>query len=344
MGAGADPGILAVAPVEQVVARLGAGAGVVRDLVGREPRRPADILRHVVEGARDLVVRRHQPAGRRQPEERRAGLDGELVEGQVLGRPRDRIRQLGPPRRRRLAGAGVDQVEGGAGERRLRDPDRLERLRGAVQAPERLQRGVVERLDAERHPVDPGGPVAAKTPRLDAGGVGLQGDLGLGRHRPGRGHRLQQARHRLRPHQRGRAAAEEDAGDGPPRRAGGHVRDLGPEGGQVARLVHGGVADVAVEVAIGALRGAEGPVQVDAEARVAGRMVGAGRFHDGWDVRARRPNGNQPGRRRQARAKSTKARARCERALPLCQSTPCFSSAVISPKVRACPSGRKIGS
>ena len=46
-----------------------------------------------------------------------------------------------------------------------------------------------------------------------------------------------------------------------------------PEGREKARLVDGRVADVAVEVAIGAFRGAERPVHVDAEARVAGRVV-----------------------------------------------------------------------
>ena len=46
----------------------------------------ANILRHVVEGARGRLVRRLQLAGRVQAEERRAFLDGELVERQLLGR------------------------------------------------------------------------------------------------------------------------------------------------------------------------------------------------------------------------------------------------------------------
>ena len=56
MGAGADAGIFAVAPVDEVVARFGARPGVVRDLVGRQAVRLADLLRHVVEDPRLVVV------------------------------------------------------------------------------------------------------------------------------------------------------------------------------------------------------------------------------------------------------------------------------------------------
>ena len=38
MRAGADPGIIAVAPVSEVVAAFVAGAGMVADLVGRQAR------------------------------------------------------------------------------------------------------------------------------------------------------------------------------------------------------------------------------------------------------------------------------------------------------------------
>ncbi len=44
---------------------------------------------------------------------------------------------------------------------------------------------------------------------------------------------------------------------------------------------------------------------------------------------------------RQVSANSLKARARCDRASACPGFQPCFSSALISPKVRVCPSGRK---
>ena len=71
-----------------------------------------------------------------------------------------------------------------------------------------------------------------------------------------------------------------------------------------ARLVDRRVADVAVEVAIRALRQAERPVHVDAEGRFARRCIGA----------------------RQISASLTKARARCDRPSPS-GGRPCFSIA-----------------
>ena len=317
---------------------------MVRDLVSRQAGFGAEILRHVVEGAAGLVVRGHQLAGGREAVERRARLDCQLIEAQMLGRPRQSFAQLGPPRGRRLAGAGVDQVEGRAREDRLGDLDRRQRLRRVVEAAERPQGRVVQRLYAERDAVDAGRAVAAEAAGLDTRRVRLQGDLGVGRHAPVARHGLKQAGDRRGLHQRGRPAAQEDAGDFAPRRARGVVGDLGAERVEKARLVHARVADMAVEVAIRALRRAEGPVQVDPEARVAGRVVRAYRCHDRRDVSARGPFGNQDAGARHARLRSTKARARCESPAPICQSTPCFSSAVISPNVRSCPSGRKIGS
>ena len=92
------------------------------------------------------------------------------------------------------------------------------RLRHVMDAPERLQRGVVERLHAERDAVDAGGAIAAETLRLDAAGIGLQRDLGIGRDVPQSRDRIEHRADRAGLHQRGRAAAEEDAGDGAARR------------------------------------------------------------------------------------------------------------------------------
>src|SRR4051794_12334806 len=51
------------------------------------------------------------------------------------------------------------------------------------------------------------------------------------------------------------------------------MRDLAPERRDEARLVHRLMPHMAVEIAIGAFGQAERPVQVNAEARVARRMV-----------------------------------------------------------------------
>ena len=134
----------------------------------------------------------------------------------------------------------------------------------------------------------------------------------------------------------------------------GHRRDLAQKALHEARLVDAAVADMAVEVAIGAFRQAERPVNVDAEASqgivnvmlsIISRRHGRASAKTeivkivticarGWLTR----RVCQAGLR-----ELQKARARCDRPCPR-GGRPCFSSEVISPKVRSCPSGRNIGS
>ena len=56
MGAGADAGVVAVAPIGQVVAALGAGSGVVGDLVGQQAEAGGGLPGGVVEGGSGVVV------------------------------------------------------------------------------------------------------------------------------------------------------------------------------------------------------------------------------------------------------------------------------------------------
>ena len=57
---------------------------------------------------------------------------------------------------------------------------RRQRLGDAVATPQRLQVGIVQRLHADGDAVDARAAIAAKPARLDAGGVRLQRDLGVG--------------------------------------------------------------------------------------------------------------------------------------------------------------------
>ena len=54
--AGADAGIFAVAPIDEVVAALAAGAGVVRDFVGRQAARCRHLPRRLEEGEAGVLV------------------------------------------------------------------------------------------------------------------------------------------------------------------------------------------------------------------------------------------------------------------------------------------------
>ena len=91
MGAGTDAGIVAVAPVDQVVPALGAGPGVVRGLVGGEAGALADLLGGEVHvGGEARVGQPAEPAAGREVAEAGAGLDGELVEREMVDRHRER--------------------------------------------------------------------------------------------------------------------------------------------------------------------------------------------------------------------------------------------------------------
>ena len=187
-----------------------------------------------------------------QAEERRAFLDGQLIERQMLGGIRDRALQFVGPHLGRLIGTGIDQVERIALEDFSGDRHRIERLARAVQASQCLERGVVQRLHAERDAVDAGGAIAGKPRGLDAGRVGFQRDFNIGRDAPVPADRVQYRADGLRPHQRRRAAAEKDRGYLPAGRAFGRGLDLAGKRARKSFLVDRGMPDMAVEIAIGA--------------------------------------------------------------------------------------------
>ena len=330
MGPGADAGIFAIAPIDQIVPAFGAGAGMVRDLVDRQALPCRDLLRDLVELGARIGIGQGELAGPVELVESRAGLDRQLVEREMLGRMADRELELGAPERRRLLGrAGIDQVEGVALEIFPGDRDRIQRFLRRVHPAERFEVGIVQRLHAERDAVHPGRPEIAEAAGLDAGRIGLERDLAMGIDGPVLADRIEDRADGGALHQRGRAAAEEDRGDGASGRERRAMGDLAPEGRDIAGLVRRLVPDMAVEVAIGAFGQAERPVHIDGEAGIRGRMC----------RHALPPSqgglARQAGFLRQAAASTWKARARCDRPGEPSAGMPCFSSAVISPKVLA---------
>ena len=161
--------------------------------------------------ARGVVVRNDKLAERMQRVERRLGLDGELIERQMLGRLRDGALEFVGPRRRCLTRPRVNQVERIALEGCAGDLDRIERLLRGVQPAKLLQRVVVERLHAERNPVDARVAITTEPIRLDAGRVGFERDLGAGCDRPMLADGVENCANGLGLHQRRRAAAKKDA-------------------------------------------------------------------------------------------------------------------------------------
>ena len=97
MGAGADAGIVAIAPVDEIVPQLLARSGMVRDLVGGKARVAQDRLRRLEKLAGQVLVRHGERAGRVQGVEAGAGLDGELIGRKMAAHMAERSAQLRLP-------------------------------------------------------------------------------------------------------------------------------------------------------------------------------------------------------------------------------------------------------
>ena len=115
--AGADAEVVPAPPVGEVVARArGPAPGVVGNLIGLEP----GSLQHGHRGLEEIGGE-IGPRDPKRPATHRSvkggpRLDGELVGRDVLGPEVHGLSQLGGPGGRRLAGQGVDQVEGEPGK------------------------------------------------------------------------------------------------------------------------------------------------------------------------------------------------------------------------------------
>src|SRR5690606_26847374 len=154
MRAGAGGGIVAIAPVDEIVARSRVRRGGVRYFVGGQSLLRANLCGECIE-FRSLFIL-GQTKGALLVEHRGGSLrlDGELVEGEVICGVAERGAKLRLPFPRRLTGARIDEIEGEAREGFTRERDGAKRLFRRVQTPEKFQLSVVERLHTEREAVD----------------------------------------------------------------------------------------------------------------------------------------------------------------------------------------------
>ena len=266
MRAGANTYIVAVAPIGQVVAALLAGAGMVRNLIGGNPRRCG--LRAGLFEQVGAVIRINlgQLALRHQRGKARPRFDRQLIQRQMPRPERKRAGKLGFPVGKRLARPGIDQVEAHPPEMALRGIERGQPLGHVMRAPQKMERLIVQRLQPQRHAVHAGPRNIGKARRLDRGGVGLQRDLGIGLHLPVPPGRVDDRGHGFGGHQRRRAAAEKDRSQRPSAGQRRLMRQIGEQSVAPLLLVHA-FADMAVEIAIRALRYAEGPVHIKRKRR-----------------------------------------------------------------------------
>jgi len=89
MGARSDTGVFAVTPIDQVMPAFRARLGVVGNLVRRHAGGIAYLLRHLIKLSSGIRVGNRELAGAMQRLKWRIGLDGELVEREVVGGPVD---------------------------------------------------------------------------------------------------------------------------------------------------------------------------------------------------------------------------------------------------------------
>ena len=177
VGAGTDAHIIAVAPSCEIVAAGLPRPGVVGHLVGGKAGGGQHLLGCLVERRRRVRPGQRQLAASVAGVEGGAGLDGELIGREVAACMGEGAPQLVPPVGEALAGPGIDQVEGEAREYARRHRHRRQRLARRMAAAEEPERGVVQGLHAEAHPVDPGLAIGFQPRRLDRGGVGLECDF-----------------------------------------------------------------------------------------------------------------------------------------------------------------------
>ena len=172
----AETSIVVLIPVEEVVARLVAGARPVRHLVVRQASSSQQVVGEFV--LVRLVVVVGMAVGLRR--QRRPGFDGESVGRDVRRLERQRCLDGATPVVDRFACGAVDQVEV---ERR--HARRLDRIDGPldvaliVRAPERHQHVCGHRLHTETHPVHAGCTIDVEHVDGDVVGVALDGDLGI---------------------------------------------------------------------------------------------------------------------------------------------------------------------
>ena len=205
VGAGAEPHIVAVAPVGHVVAAFLPRPGVVGHFIGW-------LLGHLIQRRRLRLGQLGQVAAPTSTMENGVFLNRQLIERKVIGAQFQRRHQLPRPGIGRLFGPGVNQIKGKA---RHGPPGQVNRRQGFGQrmlAPQEPQVLVVQGLHPDGKPVDPGPREAGELLRLRRGRIGLQADFQIFGQAPVRAQALQQRRHGFRRHQRGRSAAKKHRG------------------------------------------------------------------------------------------------------------------------------------
>ena len=157
---------------------------MIGNLVSRTARRRGQFLRQFEQRSGAVLVGNPQSAVLRVNREGRARLDRQLIKRKMLGAECQRFFKLRPPGARSLVGSCIDEIERHAFEIRHRHRERAPGFGHIVQAAEKFQIRIVQRLHAERHTIHACDCVIAQTRRICAGGIGFQSDFHIAGNRP----------------------------------------------------------------------------------------------------------------------------------------------------------------
>ena len=211
----------------------------------------------------DLLVHGPQRAPRRTPPESRIGFDRQMVCRNMRRRQLQRTLETPPQRVGPETRHAEDQVDRNILETSaLRIAHRTLGLRGVVTAVHHPQARVVERLDADRQPVDSRPAQGVEVAGRQVVGIGLHRDLLHGRAVETGGGAADQTAQRLGSAQRRRPAAEIECPDPPVVQIAAPRLQFAAHRGE-GRL-HARKVGAADEVAIGADPLAERYVEIDA--------------------------------------------------------------------------------
>ncbi len=193
MGAGTDTHIITIGPVGHVMPAFLAPGGMIRRLVGRQTRRSADVLRHIIHVSRNLFRRQDKFSPAIFVVKGCALLHGQLIQRQMIGRQIEGFPKLFFPVGTDLSHAGIDQIKAVTAEIFLRQGNGVFRFLHTMFPAKRLQVILPERLYTEGHPVDPGRRKIPELFSLHTGRVGFQSDFRAVRQGPVAPDAVQQA-------------------------------------------------------------------------------------------------------------------------------------------------------
>ncbi len=167
-------------------------------------------LREEIELGSVVIGERWQLAERSKRAESRLRLDGELIERKMIGRERNGLFEFRAPGFARLSRPRIDEIEGEARKIGARQLDRASRLSRRMLAAKKAERGILERLNTKRQPINACRGEAGKARRLARCRIGFERNLDISRRRKECARFFDDGGNGLGCHQRGRAAAKED--------------------------------------------------------------------------------------------------------------------------------------